>query len=297
MRKRVVTALLTAAFIGVSVCACGNTGSGENDPPVALEPTKGDDKPTPEEKPEAKPADDKKDDSVGNEQSGDTDFETKLEARKQAIRDSLWYTQMDWPLDPRWDEHDADGRCTQVADMFFYDGMPYEEVVQEFRNSELLKRMEGTEYFKWSKNYKAYPSIDNTLAALPDTIAEWQKLECDADYDINDIGFEYQQDMVGFYICLNDIGLKYGRKTEADGGLYSANINVNYSYNAENESAIENEIEEIIIAGFSTEQNTKIEKSFVRRTKDDEVVKTDIEALLDSIDWNSDSWRYMIEHS
>ena len=299
MKKKVVTALLTAAFISVSVCACGNTDSGESKTPVASEPTKGDDKPTPEEKPEATPSDDKKDDPVGDEQSGDAEFEAKLEKWKQSIRDGLWYTQMDWPLDPRWDDHIADGRCTQIADMFFYDGMPYEEVVQEFRNSELLKGMEGKDNFKWIKNYAVYVCIDNTIAALPNTIDDWQNLECETKnaIDINDIGFEYLGKMTNMYVSLNDIGLKYGRKTEREGGLYSANINVDYSYNAENERAIETETERIIRGGFSEDKLLDIENSFVRRSKDTEIKKLDIESLIDSIDWKEDRWYFTIMQS
>ena len=132
--------------------------------------------------------------------------------------------------------------------MLFWDGMTYEEVVQEFRNSEFLKGMEGKDNFKWYKIYGAYVDIDNTLAALPDTIEEWQSLECDTK-DINDIGFEYLGNMVWLYVGLNDIAFKYG-KTELEGGFYSANINVNYSYNAENERTIETETDSIIQGGF-----------------------------------------------
>ena len=85
-----------------------------------------------------------------------SDYQLTIPLEKQ-VEMFAWYTTTDWPVDPRWDEHediakcydiDADSEdeynysgCEQIGDMFFWEGMSYEEFAKEISSSKIKDAM------------------------------------------------------------------------------------------------------------------------------------------------------------
>lgn len=132
MKNRTISIILTAVF-ALSLTACTDKGETVTEDPVTetvAEETVTEGPVTEEITEESEPAE---------EPEEEVAEELVLpEEVIEEITDNLWYTQVDWEVDPRWDEHEGEA-CVQVCDIFVYEGETYEDVLEEYRNSEFIK--------------------------------------------------------------------------------------------------------------------------------------------------------------
>ena len=158
MKKRLLTTILSTALAISALTACGETPA----EPKPADPTPVAESPTPET-PDADPA-------------PDTPAEPEEMTPAQLCNEKLWYATKDWPVSPGWDEH-TDVTCVQIADIFLWDGMTYEDLIAAFRNSELNKDI--TSVSLWGQDQEENGRITEFeegkpgFYAFPDTFEEW----------------------------------------------------------------------------------------------------------------------------
>ncbi len=133
MKNRTLSLILTAVC-ALSLTACtGNEGDATTETVTeATEETVVEEEPVTEEVTEESEPAEEPEEEVAEE------LVLPEEIIKE-ITDNLWYTQVDWEVDPRWDEHEGEA-CVQVCDIFVYEGETYEDVLEEYRNSEFIKK-------------------------------------------------------------------------------------------------------------------------------------------------------------
>lgn len=160
MKRKLFTTIISTALVMGTLTACGETPA----EPKPADPTPVAESPTPET-PDADP-------------TPDTPAEPKEMTPAQLCNEKLWYATKEWPVSPGWDEH-TDVTCVQIADIFLWDGMTYEDLIAAFRNSEINKEinsvyllgMSGEENGAVSEFEEGKPGF----YAFPDTFDEWRQ--------------------------------------------------------------------------------------------------------------------------
>ena len=158
MKKRLLTTILSTVLAISALTACGETPA----EPKPADPTPVAESPTPET-PDADP-------------TPDTPAESEEMTPAQLCNEKLWYATKDWPVSSGWDEH-TDVTCVQIADIFLWDGMTYEDLIAAFRNSEINKEIGDVSL--WGQDQEENGYIDEFeegkpgFYAFPDTFEEW----------------------------------------------------------------------------------------------------------------------------
>ncbi len=164
MKKKFV-AVFTTLCILAAFSACGTKEPApvpEMEAPVIESPA-----PKAEEEPEG-----------GTEDAyyEDTEYDYNELSLVDKCKKTFWYATRDWEVSPGWDEH-SDVVCFQVADMFFWDGMSYEDLIKTLKNSEMAGELKGIYPFGTGAGGKRYNSIEE----IPDTYEDWLALRNEID--------------------------------------------------------------------------------------------------------------------
>lgn len=157
MKKRLLTTIISTVLAISALTACGETPA----EPKPADPTPVAESPTPDT-PDADP----------------TPAEPEEITPAQLCNEKLWYATKDWPVSPGWDEH-TDVTCVQIADIFLWDGMTYEDLIAAFRNSELNKEINSVYLFGMSGEENGavneFEEGKPGFYAFPDTFEEWRQ--------------------------------------------------------------------------------------------------------------------------
>ena len=294
MKNRTISIILTAVF-ALSLTACTDKGETVTEDPVTetvAEETVTEGPVTEEITEESEPAE---------EPEEEVAEELVLpEEVIEEITDNLWYTQVDWEVDPRWDEHEGEN-CIQICDIFLYDGEPYEEFLAELRNSEFINTEieRGSIYFdndyRDPKDVEDYTDLNN----VSETFNEYDFTGC---FFVPEFEAGITDSLPHYVVFFTGIKTGYdnGKKIDGYGTFTLGNdfgtdeyriIGTNWSERDKYgecfaESVDTGEVEYVFNSYIYT-----FSDSFIRTSKDDILTPVDMDFYLSNV-----NERYKIEH-
>ncbi len=243
MKKRLLTTIIATVFTLSTLTACGEKPApAPADPtPVAEEPTVKPEDPAPVvEAPE----------------------EVKELTPAKQCNEKLWYATKDWPVSDGWDEH-SDVTCVQIADIFLWDGMTYEDLIAAFRNSEINGDID--EVSLWGQDQeengliKEFEEGRAGFYAFPDTFEEWRQAYRE-NREQEDILYDFSGDYLSVY--LPGVSGKYG-EDEEHGYYYSISAlfsgrDIYFGWDSSSDDPYDRVVNEVDIEKLAKELQTVI---------------------------------------